>query len=92
MLLRRNGTIYALNDRCTHRGGPLHEGTLIDDCIECPWHGSQFHLSDGSVARGPATTPQQSFEVRVDAGRVLVRRTGEQRALRTNAVGSGTPN
>jgi nitrite reductase/ring-hydroxylating ferredoxin subunit/uncharacterized membrane protein len=92
MLLRKDGAIYALNDRCTHRGGPLHEGTVVDDCIECPWHGSRFHLSDGSVARGPATTSQQSFEVQVEAGRVRVRRMDEQRALRTNSVGSGSPN
>jgi nitrite reductase/ring-hydroxylating ferredoxin subunit len=91
MLLRQDGAIYALNDRCTHRGGPLHEGTVVDDCIECPWHGSRFHLSDGTVARGPATTSQQSFEVQVEAGRVRVRRMDEQRALRTNPVGSGTP-
>lgn len=89
LLLRQAGSIHALNDRCTHRGGPLHEGTVIGDCIECPWHGSRFRMSDGGVARGPATTSQQSFEVRVEGGRVFVRRSTEQRALRTNPVASG---
>lgn len=84
------GQIYALNDRCTHRGGPLHEGSLAGDCIECPWHGSRFRLSDGSVVQGPATQPQQSFEVRVDGGRVLVRRADEPRGARTQPVGSAS--
>lgn len=85
-LLRRSGTIYALSDRCTHRGGPLHEGAVVDDCIECPWHGSRFGLSDGLVVRGPATAGQQVFDVRVQGGRVLVRRSDEPRSLRTNPV------
>ncbi len=86
VLVRSQGEIYALNDRCTHRGGPLHEGTLVDDCIECPWHGSRFRLADGSVAQGPATQPEPAFEVRVTAGRVLVRRTSDERAARSNPV------
>jgi nitrite reductase/ring-hydroxylating ferredoxin subunit/uncharacterized membrane protein len=90
LLVRSAGQIYALNDRCTHRGGPLHEGSLIGDCIQCPWHGSRFRLRDGSIVQGPATQSQQSFEVRVDAGRVLVRRTDEPRAGRTDPVGSVT--
>lgn len=88
LLLRQGGTIYALSDRCTHRGGPLHEGSLIDDCIECPWHGSRFRLVDGAVVQGPATQPQASLEVRVETGRVLVRRGPEPRSLRTHPVGS----
>jgi nitrite reductase/ring-hydroxylating ferredoxin subunit/uncharacterized membrane protein len=86
VLVRSQGQIHALNDRCTHRGGPLHEGTLVDDCIECPWHGSRFRLADGSIAQGPATQPQPEFEVQVDAGRVLVRQPAEVRVARSNPV------
>ena len=89
LLLRQHDRVYALNDRCTHRGGPLHEGAVVGDCIECPWHGSRFRLDSGEIERGPATQSQQSFEVRVDAGRVFVRRT-EQRSLRTSPVASVT--
>lgn len=85
LLVRRSGRVEALNDRCTHRGGPLHEGTLEGDCIVCPWHGSAFRLDDGTVARGPATQPEPSFEVRVVAGRVEVRRS-ELKGLRVNTV------
>lgn len=87
-LLRQGAHIYALNDRCTHRGGPLHEGKVVGDCIECPWHGSRFRLANGSIERGPATQSQQAFEVHVDAGRVLVRRSNEPRSLRTSPVAS----
>lgn len=88
VLLRQGARIFALNDRCTHRGGPLHEGKVVDDCIECPWHGSRFRLTNGDIVRGPATTSQQAFEVRVDAGRVHVRRSAEPRSLRTSSVAS----
>lgn len=86
LLVRRGGTVFALNGRCTHRGAPLHEGRVEDGRIECPWHKSRFELDDGRVARGPATRPQPSFSVRVVDGRVQVRSSDEQRALRTNPV------
>lgn len=81
------GTIVAYADRCTHRGGPLHEGQLVDGCIECPWHQSRFSVEDGSIVQGPATRPQPPYEVRVHNERVEVRRATEPRALRTNPVG-----
>jgi nitrite reductase/ring-hydroxylating ferredoxin subunit/uncharacterized membrane protein len=73
LLARTNGTVYALANRCTHRGGPLHEGELEDGCVVCPWHDSRFRLDDGAVDRGPATAPQPSFETRVRDGRIEVR-------------------
>ena len=73
VIVKRNGTIHALADRCAHRGGPLHEGELEGDCIACPWHGTLFRLDDGSVERGPSTYPQPVYEARVHDGRVEVR-------------------
>ena len=55
---------HAIGDRCSHRGGPLHEGTIDDGCVTCPWHDSQFRTTDGAVVRGPATSPQPCYEVR----------------------------
>lgn len=89
LLVRHRGELVALNDRCTHRGAPLHEGTLTDGCIQCPWHGSRFSLSDGHVVRGPATRPQPKYELRLHDGRVQVRSSGEQRTLRSNPVATG---
>jgi nitrite reductase/ring-hydroxylating ferredoxin subunit/uncharacterized membrane protein len=73
LLVRRNGTIHALADRCSHRGGALHEGELLDGCIECPLHGTRFRLDDGSVERGPSAYPQPVYEARERAGRIEVR-------------------
>jgi nitrite reductase/ring-hydroxylating ferredoxin subunit/uncharacterized membrane protein len=65
---------HVLHDRCTHRGGPLHEGTTDGRTITCPWHGSCFRLVDGGIVTGPATAPQPSLEVRVRDGALQVRR------------------
>ena len=88
VLLTRNdeGKIMALADRCTHRGGPLHEGTLEDGCIVCPWHGSHFAL-DGSVVAGPATRPAAAYEVMIAEGQIMIRRADEPRTLRKNPIG-----
>jgi nitrite reductase/ring-hydroxylating ferredoxin subunit/uncharacterized membrane protein len=64
----------ALFDRCSHLGGPLHEGTLVDGCVRCPWHGSTFRMDDGTVVRGPATATQPAYELRVDGDRIQARR------------------
>ena len=89
LLLTRDsaGTVVVMADRCSHRGGPLHEVVLEDGCVVCPWHDSAFAL-DGSVARGPATRPQPTYEVEVRVGEIFVRRSDEPRSLRTNPVGA----
>jgi nitrite reductase/ring-hydroxylating ferredoxin subunit/uncharacterized membrane protein len=76
VLVRRNGTIHALADRCSHRGGALHDGELLGDCIECPLHGTRFRLDDGSVERGPSAYPQPVYEAREREGRIEVRAAG----------------
>jgi nitrite reductase/ring-hydroxylating ferredoxin subunit len=73
LVIRDQGQVRVLADRCTHRGGPLSEGEISDGCVTCPWHGSRFRLSDGSVEQGPAAYPQPALEVRVTAGAVEVR-------------------
>jgi nitrite reductase/ring-hydroxylating ferredoxin subunit/uncharacterized membrane protein len=73
LLTRQEGRVYALDDRCCHRGGPLHGGEIADGCVTCPWHKSVFRLEDGSVVRGPAAYPQPAYDVRIAAGGILVR-------------------
>jgi nitrite reductase/ring-hydroxylating ferredoxin subunit/uncharacterized membrane protein len=74
LLVRRGGGVYALADRCSHRGCSLHEGKLNeDDTVTCPCHGSTFRL-DGSIVKGPATSPQPSFAARITDGKVEIRR------------------
>ena len=74
VLVRSGERIEALHETCAHAGGPLAEGRLVDDCIECPWHGSRFRLADGHVARGPAMYAQPAYEIRRGAAGWEVRR------------------
>ena len=73
VLVKSNGTIHALAETCSHLGGPLAEGKVDGDGIRCPWHGSRFCLTDGSVLDGPATQPAPTFEVRLRDGMIEVR-------------------
>jgi nitrite reductase/ring-hydroxylating ferredoxin subunit/uncharacterized membrane protein len=75
VIVKRNGSIHALADRCAHRGGMLHEGELDGDCIACPLHGTRFRLADGAIERGPSAYPQPVYEARVNDGRVEIRAT-----------------
>ena len=77
LLVRKQGRLYGLIDRCSHRGCPLHEGELKDDAVVCPCHGSTFRL-DGSIVKGPATSPQPALQVRVESGKVEVRAAKSQ--------------
>lgn len=73
VVVRTGGRTYALADRCSHRGCALHEGTLnADQTLTCPCHGSTFRL-DGSVVKGPATSPQPTFRVRASNGAIEIR-------------------
>jgi nitrite reductase/ring-hydroxylating ferredoxin subunit/uncharacterized membrane protein len=73
LLARRGGQVFALGEVCSHLGGPLAEGELQGDVIQCPWHASRFCIRDGSVVDGPATHPQPRLETRTVNGRIEVR-------------------
>jgi nitrite reductase/ring-hydroxylating ferredoxin subunit len=53
-LFRVGQAFHALSDTCTHRGGPLSEGTVEGADVACPWHGARFDIETGAVMR-PAT-------------------------------------
>jgi nitrite reductase/ring-hydroxylating ferredoxin subunit/uncharacterized membrane protein len=75
VLVRVGTTVHALHAVCAHAGGPLAQGTLVDGCLECPWHGSRFQIDTGRVARGPALYDQPAYELReADGGGYEVRR------------------
>ncbi len=75
LLVRRGSQIHALAETCSHLGGPLSQGTLDGDVIQCPWHGSRFSIRDGHVVDGPAVHPQPCLEARVRNGQVEVRKS-----------------
>jgi len=64
-LARTADGYVAFDDRCTHRGGPLSDGTLACGTVQCPWHGSQFDVRTGEVRAGPAKQPIASYRVDV---------------------------
>lgn len=76
LLVRRvDREVLAIGDRCSHAGGPLHEGDLdpVACTVTCPWHLSEFRLDTGEVVHGPATVPQVSYEIRLVGDRVEIR-------------------
>jgi nitrite reductase/ring-hydroxylating ferredoxin subunit/uncharacterized membrane protein len=78
LVYRAGPQVSVLSDRCSHLGGPLHQGRIVVErdsaCVACPWHGSTFVIADGTVVHGPATARQPSFQTRVtDGGRVELR-------------------
>lgn len=75
VVVRIGQRIHALHGTCAHAGGPLHQGRLVDGCIECPWHASRFRVTDGLAQRGPTVYDQPAYEVRsAEGGGYEVRR------------------
>jgi nitrite reductase/ring-hydroxylating ferredoxin subunit len=57
LAINSNGRYFCLAARCTHAGAPLVEGEIFGEVLVCPWHGSNFRVTDGSVLKGPAERP-----------------------------------
>jgi nitrite reductase/ring-hydroxylating ferredoxin subunit len=71
-LFNVDGSIYAIDDTCTHLGGPLSEGTLDGKDVTCPWHGAMFDVTSGNVLSPPAPGPVQRYNVRIEGGEIEV--------------------
>jgi 3-phenylpropionate/trans-cinnamate dioxygenase ferredoxin subunit len=72
-LINSGGQYYAIGNECTHAGGSLGEGDLVEENqIECPLHGSVFDITTGEVVNGPADEPVPSYEVKVENGVISV--------------------
>jgi nitrite reductase/ring-hydroxylating ferredoxin subunit len=67
-----DGKYYAIENRCTHAGGPLAEGELEGDVVTCPWHGSRFKVKTGAVLSPPAPRGVRSFPVRITGNDVEI--------------------
>src|ERR1700760_3400473 len=73
LLYRHDGTLYALDNLCSHAAGLLSRGSVEGRTVTCPLHGSQYCLADGSVRRGPSHQPQPVIGTRVRNGWIEVR-------------------
>jgi 3-phenylpropionate/trans-cinnamate dioxygenase ferredoxin subunit len=75
VLIHAAGHFYALDDVCTHDGGPLSDGPLDANAgtIACPRHGAQFDIRTGAAVTMPATKPTIAHEVKVEGDQIFVR-------------------
>jgi len=67
-----DGKYFAINNICSHEGGPLADGRLEGYEVECPWHQSKFDMRTGQVKVPPAVEPQVTYQVKVEGEDVLI--------------------
>jgi nitrite reductase/ring-hydroxylating ferredoxin subunit len=68
-----DGKYYAIDDTCTHRGGPLSEGGLDGKEVTCPWHGAVFDVTNGEVLGPPAPKPVSRYEIQISGNDIEVK-------------------
>jgi 3-phenylpropionate/trans-cinnamate dioxygenase ferredoxin subunit len=71
-VFRLNDGFYAIEDICTHDGGPLAEGEVEEDVVICPRHGARFSIRTGAALSFPAVTPVETYPVKVEEGDLLI--------------------
>ena len=90
-LFHVDGQWHALDDVCTHDGGPLADGELRNHTIACPRHGAKFDIRTGAALTMPAVRPTRAHEVKVEDGGVWVRLRDSATADGPAAHAAGTP-
>jgi len=71
-VVNARGTVYAVDDTCTHENESLSEGPVVGEIIACPKHGSRFHVPTGRVLSLPAVRPVNTYEVKVEGEDILL--------------------
>ena len=66
-----DGTFYATDNTCKHRGGPLGEGSLSGTTVTCPWHGWTYDVSSGACGENSSLT-LQTYDVKIEGQEILV--------------------
>src|SRR5215207_1804165 len=72
-IARQKGNVYAFQEFCTHRYGPLSEGKLQDHQVICPWHRSCFDIRTGKVVEGPAKVALITYSAAIRGGKILIK-------------------
>ena len=89
LVARSGGRCYAIGATCSHYGGPLAEGLVVDGTVRCPWHHAAFRLEDGEVARGPALDALPCWRVEERDG--VIRVTDRVTAAKPRATFPSAP-
>ncbi|MDR7486276.1 MAG: non-heme iron oxygenase ferredoxin subunit [Armatimonadota bacterium] len=71
-IVNAHGTVYAIDDTCTHEEESLAEGPVVGEIIVCPKHGSRFHVPTGRVLSLPAVRPVNTYPVKVVGDDILL--------------------
>jgi nitrite reductase/ring-hydroxylating ferredoxin subunit len=71
-LIRTGDSFFAIDNECSHVGGPLCEGTVSGDEVVCPWHAARFNLTTGKAMAGPARSDLHRYPVRVQGDDIEV--------------------
>ena len=87
LLARRGNEVFAIGATCSHYGGPLADGLLVDDTVRCPWHHARFSLRTGEAIGAPAFNPLPCWRVEQRDGKVTVRGKIEQAAGPARSAG-----
>ena len=66
------GTVYAVDDMCTHEDASLSKGSLHADCVKCPLHGSRFRLASGEALDEPAEEALHTYSVNIEGDNIMV--------------------
>ena len=90
-LFHVDGAFHAIDDVCTHDGGPLADGELRDHKIACPRHGAKFDIRTGAALSMPAVRPTRSHDVKVEDDGVWVRLREDHRAAGPAAHSASGP-
>jgi NADPH-dependent 2,4-dienoyl-CoA reductase/sulfur reductase-like enzyme/nitrite reductase/ring-hydroxylating ferredoxin subunit len=89
LLVRRGTEVFAVDAACTHYGGPLVDGLVVDDTVRCPWHHACFDLRTGEALRAPALSPLACWTVVLREDRIFVAGKRKRPAAKARADATG---